>query len=71
MLLTQGRSPFMRKDFMLEALQRATEDTLLNRDIFTVEPDVYAAFLERLDAPQHPNHRLRRTMTTKPPWDAA
>nr|WP_245466231.1 DUF1778 domain-containing protein [Mesorhizobium sp. M7A.F.Ca.MR.245.00.0.0] len=56
---------------MLEALQRATEDTLLNRDIFTVEPDVYAAFLERLDAPQHPNHRLRRTMTTKPPWDAA
>ncbi|WP_246707369.1 DUF1778 domain-containing protein [Mesorhizobium sp. NZP2077] len=61
----------MCNDLVLEALQRATEDTLLNRVMFTVEPDIYAAFLERLDAPQDPNHRLRRTMTTKPPWDAA
>ena len=61
----------MRKDFMLEALQRAAEDMVFDRVVFTVEPDVYAALLDRLDAPQYPNHRLRRTMTTKSPWDAA
>lgn len=60
-----------RTDFMLEASQRAAEDALLNRLVFTVEPDVYAAFLARLDAPPQPNDRLRRTMTTKAPWDAA
>lgn len=60
-----------RTDFMLEASQRAAEEALLNRLVFTVEPDVYAAFLARLDAPPQPNNRLRRTMTTKAPWDAA
>ncbi|BAV46838.1 hypothetical protein MesoLj113a_30650 [Mesorhizobium sp. 113-1-2] len=60
----------MREDFMLEALQRAAEGTLFDRVVFTVEPDVYAAFLARLDAAQQPNQRLRRTMTTRPPWDA-
>jgi uncharacterized protein (DUF1778 family) len=60
-----------RTDFMLEASQRAAEDALLNRLVFTVEPDVYAAFLARLDAPPQPNDRLHRTMTAKTPWDAA
>ena len=60
----------MREDFMLEALQRAAEGTLFDRVVFTVEPDVYAAFLARLDAAQQPNQRLRRTMTTRPPRDA-
>lgn len=60
-----------RTDFMLEASQRAAEEALLNRLVFTVEPDVYTAFLARLDAPPQPNDRLRRTMTAKAPWDAA
>ncbi|MER8446382.1 DUF1778 domain-containing protein [Mesorhizobium sp. M1066] len=60
-----------RTDFMLEASQRAAEEALLNRLVFTVEPDVYAAFLTRLDATPQPNDRLRRTITTKAPWDAA
>ncbi|TIN21631.1 MAG: DUF1778 domain-containing protein [Mesorhizobium sp.] len=60
-----------RTDFMLDASQRAAEDTLLNRLAFAIEPDVYAAFLARLDAPPQPNNRLRRSMTTKAPWDAA
>ncbi|WP_095200504.1 type II toxin -antitoxin system TacA 1-like antitoxin [Mesorhizobium carmichaelinearum] len=60
----------MCKDFMLEASRRAVEDALFDRVVFTVEPDVYAAFLARLDAPPQPNQRLRRTMTTRSPWDA-
>ncbi|MFB9979967.1 DUF1778 domain-containing protein [Mesorhizobium kowhaii] len=60
-----------RTDFMLEASQRATEEALLDRPVFTVEPDIHAPFLARLDAPPQPNERLRRTMTTKAPWDAA
>ncbi|AEH87579.1 DUF1778 domain-containing protein [Mesorhizobium opportunistum] len=60
-----------RTDFMLEASQRAAEDALLNRLVFTAEPDAYAAFLARLDMSPHPNDRLRRTMATKAPWDAA
>ncbi|MER9303107.1 DUF1778 domain-containing protein [Mesorhizobium sp. M0293] len=60
-----------RTDFTLEAPQRAAEDALLNRLVFTVEPVVYAEFLTRLDAPPQPNDRLRRTMTAKTPWDAA
>jgi uncharacterized protein (DUF1778 family) len=60
-----------RTDFMLEASQRAAEEALLNRLVFTVEPDVYAEFVARLDAAPQQNGRLRRTMTTKAPWDAA
>lgn len=58
-----------RTDFMLEASQRAAEEALLNRLVFTVEPDVHVAFMARLDAPPQPNDQLRRTMTTKAPWD--
>ncbi|MER8751376.1 DUF1778 domain-containing protein [Mesorhizobium sp. M1050] len=60
-----------RADFVLEASQRAAEDALLGRLVFTVEPDVYAVFLARLDTPPQPNDRLHRTMTTKAPWDSA
>ena len=60
-----------RTDFVLEASQRAAEEALLDRTVFTASPEAYAEFLARLDAPPQPNERLRRTMTTKAPWDAA
>ena len=59
-----------RTDFVLEAARRAAEDALLDRTMFTVSPDAYAAFLARLDEPPRPNERLRRTLQTTPPWDA-
>lgn len=58
-----------RTDFVLEAARRAAEDALLDRAVFAVSPDAYAAFLARLDAPPRPNERLRRTMRTAAPWD--
>jgi uncharacterized protein (DUF1778 family) len=58
-----------RTDFVLEAARHAAEEALLDRTIFAVSPDAYAAFLARLDEPPRPNDRLRRTIQTTPPWE--
>src|ERR1700727_4034574 len=58
-----------RTDFMLEAAYRAAEDALLDRTFFQASPEAYEQFLARLDAPPHPNERLRRTLAAKAPWD--
>jgi len=58
-----------RTDFVLDAARRAAEDTLLDRTLFTVSPQAYRQFLDRLDAPPRPNARLRKTMQTPAPWD--
>lgn len=57
-----------RTDFILEAARRAAEDALLDRAVFSLGEEAYAAFLARLDAPAEPNERLRRTMQTPLPW---
>ena len=54
---------------MLEALGRRAEEVLLNPTIFRVSAEIYAEYLARLDAPTQPNERLKRTMSTKAPWD--
>lgn len=58
-----------RTDFVLEAARRAAEEALLDRTVFAVRPETYAAFLARLDEAPKPNERLRRTMQTVPPWE--
>ena len=58
-----------RTDFVLDAARRAAEETLLDRTLFTVSPQAYRQFLERLDAPPQPNERLRKTMQTRAPWE--
>lgn len=60
-----------RTDFILDAARQAAEDALLDRTAISVDPDAYAAFLARLDAPAQPNERLVRTMRTPAPWDDA
>jgi uncharacterized protein (DUF1778 family) len=60
-----------RTDFILDAARQAAEDALLDRTVFAVNPEAYAEFLSRLDAPAQPNDRLRRTMQTPAPWDDA
>ena len=65
---TRGKN---RTDFILDAARRAAEDALLDRTVFAVDPEAYAEFLARLDAPAQPNERLRRTMQTPAPWDDA
>ena len=56
---------------MLEASGRRSEEVLLSPAIFTVSPEIYAEYLALLDAPTQPNERLKRTMSTKAPWDEA
>jgi len=58
-----------RTDFVLDAARRAAEDTLLDRTLFTVSPQVYREFLKRLDAPPQPNERLLKSMQTPAPWE--
>src|SRR5262249_21862194 len=58
-----------RTDFVLEAARHAAEEALLDRTVFTVSPQAYAKFIERLDEPPKPNDRLRRTMQATPPWE--
>jgi uncharacterized protein (DUF1778 family) len=57
-----------RTDFVLDAVRRAAEDTLLDRTVFAVGPAAYRRFLARLDAPPRPNQRLLKTMQTPAPW---
>ncbi len=57
-----GEKPFALGD------RFSAVDVLLDRSVITVDPETYAAFVERLDAPPEANERLRRTMTTVPPW---
>lgn len=60
-----------RTDFILEAARRAAEDSLLERALLMVSPEAFAEFMERLDQPTQPNARLRKTMQSKAPWQAA
>jgi uncharacterized protein (DUF1778 family) len=58
-----------RTDFVLEAARHAAEAALLDRAVFAVSAETYAAFLARLDEAPRPNERLRRTLRTASPWD--
>jgi uncharacterized protein (DUF1778 family) len=58
-----------RTDFVLEAARHAAEEALLDRAVFAVSPETYAAFLARLDEAPKPNERLRRTIQSAAPWD--
>lgn len=58
-----------RTDFVLEAARRAAEDALLDRVLFSVSAETYAAFLARLDQPPAPNERLRKTLGKRAPWE--
>ncbi len=51
------------------AAHRVAEDIPLAQGIVAVSPEVYAAFLARLDAPPESNERLRRSLRMPLPWD--
>jgi uncharacterized protein (DUF1778 family) len=58
-----------RTEFVLGAARRVAEETLLDRAVFAVSPEVYREFLARLDAPPRPNKRLLKSMQTPAPWE--
>ncbi|OWW00082.1 hypothetical protein ATY81_25105 [Rhizobium sp. R72] len=56
---------------MLEASKRRYEGSTLDRPIVMVGAEVYGDCLARLGATKQPAAGLRRTMSTKGPWDEA
>ncbi|WP_374580071.1 DUF1778 domain-containing protein [Pseudoduganella sp.] len=59
-----GKTP---SDFILEAVLRAVEETLLDRALMVVSPEAYAELLKWLDRSAQPNERIRKTMQSKCP----
>jgi len=58
-----------RSDFMLDAAAREAEAVLLDRRYFPLPAEEFKRFLNLLDKPPKPNKKLRRLLTSTPPWD--
>lgn len=65
---TSGKT---RTDFILGAARRAAEEALLDRALHVVDETKFRKFMVMLDAPPKPNAKLKRTMTSVPPWRKA
>jgi uncharacterized protein (DUF1778 family) len=61
-----GRS---RSDFMLDIACREAEAVLLDRRYFVLSAEAFKRFSAMLDRPPKDNPKLRRLLTTKPPWE--
>lgn len=57
-----------RSDFMLEAACREADSVLVERRLFLLDEKALRRFTDALDAPPADNPRLRRVLTTTPPW---
>lgn len=55
--------------FLMDAVRQMALDTLLDQRLFRVTPEVYEAFLCRLDAPSSSNKKLERLAHTPLPWN--
>jgi uncharacterized protein (DUF1778 family) len=58
-----------RTDFVLDAARQVAENAILDRTVFNFPAQAYADFVARLDAPPHPNKKLKRALQTPAPWD--
>ncbi len=57
-----------RTAFILDATREAAERVVLDRRVFVLNDEDFAAFEAALSAPARPNDALRRLMNTPPPW---
>ncbi len=57
-----------RSEFMLEAVRRAAQETLLDVTLLLVDGATFDRFKALLDAPAQPNERLRELMRRRAPW---
>jgi uncharacterized protein (DUF1778 family) len=58
-----------RTHFMIESARSRAEDVLLDRRMFTLEPDRFDAFVDVLDNPPAPGARLRALVRRKAAWE--
>ena len=59
-----------RSDFMLDVACKEAQNVLLDRCYFSLEPEKFDQFLAALDEAPADNDRLRRTLTSPPPWES-
>ncbi|ACB79520.1 DUF1778 domain-containing protein [Methylorubrum populi] len=57
-----------RTEFMIEIARREAIDVLLDRRLFTLEPERYDAFVRTLDEPPAPGPKLRALLRRIPAW---
>lgn len=57
-----------RTEFMIESARHAAIDVLLDRRLFQVGDDQFAAFADALDNPPAPGARLKSLLSRKPAW---
>lgn len=57
-----------RTEFVLDTMREASENVLLDQRLFILDQAAFDEFEAMLDAPTEPGERLRRTLTTPPPW---
>ena len=58
-----------RSEFILDAVTRAAENTLLDQRMFSVDDTQWQAFLDALDEPPAKNDALGTLLHTSPPWE--
>ncbi|MCB0071352.1 MAG: DUF1778 domain-containing protein [Caldilineaceae bacterium] len=59
-----------RSEFILDAVTRAAEHTLLDQRVFPVDDAQWQAFTDALDGPPAQNEALHKLLHTPAPWDA-
>ncbi|WP_208611990.1 DUF1778 domain-containing protein [Methylobacterium pseudosasicola] len=57
-----------RTEFMIESARRQAVDVLLDRRLFTLDPEGHDAFLHALDDPPPPGPKLMALMRRVPAW---
>lgn len=57
-----------RTEFILDTTRKEAEQVLLDRRIYLLDDEQFAAFEAALAGPAEPSAALRKTMNTPPPW---
>jgi uncharacterized protein (DUF1778 family) len=58
-----------RSDFLLDVACREAEHVILDQCLFSVNEEIYTAFIEALDNQPADNPKLRKLLSKKAPWD--
>ena len=60
-----------RTEFVLDSASKHAMDVLLDRRLFELEDEQWAAFNAALDNPPLPNEELKKLMARTPPWETS
>lgn len=58
-----------RTEFVLDIVRERATEVLLDRRLFTLDAERYAAFVQALEAPPAPNEKLKGLLRSRAPWE--